>query len=1271
MRYLLSVSFLLLLIFHASIAQNLSIERTIKWSGLNKIQLAENEWINHIYFEGADYTSPDDMPVYQENYMLSSGVVSSYELLINNRSFKPLHPKEAEYFEKFSDEISGEISIHSSLGKSRKKNVLMLRILPVRFNASLSRYEKLVSFRIDLTYHVTSPEQQEDQKLKFKKNSVLSAGNWYKIGVTQNGIHKITRDELSAMGVNVNSINPQNIRIYGNGGGMLPEENNKFRYSDPAEYAIQVKGENDGSFDQGDFILFYAESSDSWDYNQFYQNFSHKIHPYSDTNYYYVNTGVGPGKRIETYSSVTDEPDYVITEFPDRRFHEQEDVNLIGSGREWYGEVFDIEINYDFSFEFPNLLKNNGVFARFETAARSTVSSSFTFTFNGSSETISIPPISTYYTAAYAKDDDDTLTLYPNSDVINANVTFNKSTSGSAGWLNFIELNAWRDLKFTSGQMNFRDFSAYENPGIAGFRLKNADASVKIWDITNPVHTRLVNGNHTSNTITFRMNADTIHEFVAYDGSSFKQVQFIEKIDNQNLHALNPPHYLIITHPDFIDQAYRLASFHANRNDFDVEVVTPQQIYNEFSSGTPDISALRDFIKMLYDKDVNKEKFRYVLLFGDGSFDNKERLDENTNYIPTWQSQNSLHPVNSYVTDDFYAYLDEDEGDGIEDLIDIGIGRLPVFTVEQAEEQIDKIINYTSSTDKVMGDWRNVICFVADDEDGNSHMEQADQLAGYINTTYPEYNLDKIYFDAYKQVSTSGGQRYPDASEAINNRVRKGALFLNYTGHGGEVGWAHERVLEIADINSWDNYDRLSIFVTATCEFSRFDDPRRTSAGELVMLNNNGGSIAMLTTTRATFGSPNFSLNKRLYENAFKRTGGEFPRLGDLIYVSKVTNGSGSNTKKFILLGDPALKPAYPDYKVQTTTINGKPLNEVADTIKALSEITVEGEIVDLNENKFTGFNGIVHPSVFDKSIAVTTQGNDGGSPMSFTVQKNIIYRGKVEAIDGEFEFRFIVPKDIAYNFGHGKISYYASNGVKDANGSNEEIIIGGYDANAEADTQGPAIELFINDTNFVSGGITDENPSLLAFVSDSSGVNTIGNGIGHDIVAWFDEQTDVTKVLNEFYETELNTYKRGSVFYPFYDLEEGEHTLNFKVWDVHNNSSEKSIDFVVAGSGKFALEEVMNYPNPFRYNTNFTFEHNQPGSAMDVEVQIFSMSGELMKTLKHSINGGGYRAAPISWNGTCENGNRLRRGMYIFRVMVEREDGKKVQKTSKLVILK
>ncbi|MCF8303983.1 MAG: type IX secretion system sortase PorU, partial [Bacteroidales bacterium] len=1112
---------------------------------------------------------------------------------------------------------------------------------------------------------------QAEKEMKSKKSSVLASGNWYKIGVTQSGIHKITRDDLSEMGINVNSFDPRNIRIYGNRGGMLPEENDEFRYSDPAEHAIYIKGESDGSFDASDFILFYAEGTSSWSFNSYREYFKHHVHRYSDTNYYYINTGLGPGKRIENQTTVSEEPDYIVTEFPDRAFHEKESVNLIGSGREWYGEIFDVENRHEFAFTFPNIVKSKNVHARFEAAARSMASSSFSFSFNGNEESLNIASVSEYYAAAYAKDDHDTINFSPSTSVIDVVANYNKSTSGSTGWLNFIELNAWRHLKFTEGQMNFRDYKALEEPGIAEFRLTNADASVDVWNVTDPVNTRLIDGNRTSNTFTYRMATDTIHEFVAHDGSNYYQVHFKEKIENQNLHAIDPPNYLIISHSMFMDQAYRLASFHAGENDFDVEVVPVQKIFNEFSSGTRDISAIRDFIKMLYDKDEGHDKFRYVLLFGDGSFDNKERLKENTNFIPTWQSDNSLHPVNSYVTDDFFAYLDENEGDGVDDLIDIGIGRLPVFTVEQAEQQVDKIIHYASSANKVMGDWRNVVCFVADDEDGNSHMEQANDLATIINNNYPEYNIDKIFFDAYKQVSTPGGQRYPDASEAINNRVREGALFLNYTGHGGEVGWAHERVLEIADINSWDNYNKLPIFVTATCEFSRFDDPRRTSAGELVLLNEKGGSIAMLTTARATFGSPNFSLNKNLYENAFERTNGEFPRMGDLLYITKVLSGSGSNTKKFVLLGDPALQPAYPEYRVKTTSINDHPVDEDPDTLKALSEITINGEILDYGGNKMSGFDGVVHPSVYDKSVTVTTQGNDGGSPMSFNVRKNIIYRGKAKVVDGNFEFQFIVPKDIAYKFGNGKISYYASNGIKDANGSNVEVIIGGYNGNAQTDNQGPHVELFINDTNFVAGGITNENPILLAFVSDSSGINTIGNGIGHDIVAWIDQETDDTKVLNNFYEADLNTYKRGSVKYPFYDLEEGQHTMHFKVWDVYNNSAEKSIDFVVAGSEEFALEEVMNYPNPFKYNTKFTFEHNQPGNVMEVKVQIFSMSGELMKTIERTINSSGYRAAPISWNGTGDNGNRLKRGMYVYRILVQKENGKQVQKTSKLVILK
>ena len=593
---------------------------------------------------------------------------------------------------------------------------------------------------------------------------------------------------------------------------------------------------------------------------------------------------------------------------------------------------------------------------------------------------------------------------------------------------------------------------------------------------------------------------------------------------------------------------------------------------------------------------------------------------------------------------------------------------------------VDKIRHY--HTPATLNNWRNTICFIADDEDGNLHLTQADGVAvNTVQANYKDYDIDKIYLDAYNQESTPGGQRYPDATDAINNRVEKGALIINYTGHGGELGWAHERVLENADINSWENYDALPLFVTATCEFSRYDDPARTAAGEFVYLNPTGGAIAMLTTTRVVTSGSNLTLTTNFYKNAFEPINGEMPRLGDLFMKTKNASIGGSfqaaNTRKFALLGDPAMRLAYPEHVVMTDSINQQAVGGTSDTLKALSKVTITGHIENTSGVKLTTFNGTVYPTVFDKAVSVTTLANDPtSSEKSFKVQKNALFRGKSSVVNGEFSFTFVVPKDIAYQPGLGRISYYAENGITDANGPYEDFIIGGTSSNIESDIAGPQVRLYMNDSNFVDGGLTDENPTLLAFIFDEHGINTTGNGIGHDIVAVLDGETDNPFVLNDNYEADRDNYKSGSVTYPFTDLKEGPHELSFKVWDVYNNSTQVFADFIVARSAELALSHVLNYPNPFTTYTEFWFEHNKPGEQLDVQIQVFTVSGRLIKTINADIITQGFRPDPgewtdLQWDGKDDFGDDIGRGVYVYHLQVRSSSGDYADQYEKLVILK
>jgi hypothetical protein len=1139
--------------------------------------------------------------------------------------------------------------------------------VPLRITAE-GNVEKIVSYTLGIQFSdgsdAKSAEIQDDVS-----TSVLSAGDWYRIAVSSTGVHQLSYSDLAAMGVPVAGLATEKIRIHGYGGGMLPERSGLPRYDDLPEIAVKAEDGGDGIMNEGDYLLFYARGPVKWSYNATTGLFEHQPHLYTDQTYYYITTGDQPGKRIQEFPQPQSDATAVITAYHWFDAYQPNEVNLIKSGKEWYGDVFDLitERTYKFTDFTPEA--SAPLTIKFSAVARSLQTSSFTLKAAGEQFNLFISPITTDFNTNYARISTETFNV--NQPDVNAgfSLKYNKSLSSSTGWLNYLELNALSKLQFSNGQKSFRRAGLQ---GIVEYRISSPVNQVLIWDVTDPLNPGKLNYSASGNTLIFKALADTLREYILSDFNSYLKPVFVEKVSNQNLHSLSSYSMVIVSHPDFYEEATRLATFHAQHNNLSVLVVTPQQIYNEFSSGSQDISAIRDFMKMLYKRNSGSAGLRFLLLFGDASYDPKNRLAKNSAFIPSYYSPESLHPVTSYVSDDFFGSLDDNEGGLSSDVPDIGIGRLPVQTADEAKMAVDKIIHYATSTDKVNGDWRNVITFVADDGDngdGNVHMQQADMLARMIDTTYRSYNLDKIYFDAYPQISTPGGQRIPDASLAINQRMDKGALIVNYTGHGGEVGWAHERVLEVADIRSWTNYNRMPVFMTATCEFSRFDDPGLTSAGELVFLNPDGGGIALFTTSRPTFGTPNFTLSQNFYNIAFDRVGDEMPYLGDIIRLSKLATGGDNNSKKFVLLGDPAMKMAYPRYNVVTENVNGRAATVSADTLKALSEITISGIIADESGNRITGFNGEITPTVFDKVVQVTTFATAGSSPFTFGVRRNIIYKGKVNVTDGAFSFTFIVPRDIAYQYGQGKISYYATDGNEDAAGYFEEIVVGGFSDRDLNDLNGPEIALFMNDRKFKDGGFTGENPVLIADLRDVSGINTIGSGIGHDIVAILDDETGNPYILNDFYESDLNTYMSGVVSFPFHGLEPGPHTVRLKVWDVNNNSSEVSISFIVASTDGITLGNFEAWPNPMRDQVTFAIEHNQAGKEMNLTLDIFSLSGSRVASLNESIFAEGYRTTGFDWDGRGSDGRRLADGFYIGRIRLKTSDGLVADKSVKIVI--
>lgn len=1281
MRYLLVVFAFLILSTLSVVSQ--TTNHTLTWE-IKTEHFSDTESKSFLYFNGAIIDAATSLPKYFQKIDLPTGFNNATASL-SNIIYSELSPSEVSFIKTIPENIVPNVQI----GYERKLAKALITFIPIRKNSTSGNYEKIVSFTITIN-PIQNASQLKQINSVAKTNasaSVLATGNWYKIGVTKDGVYKLSQSFLKNIGIDVDAVNPKNIRIYGNGGGQLPYANSEFRRDDLTENAIMVSGENDNKLDATDYVLFYGQSQSRWKYvKNACPEFQHNINKYTDTTYYFITTDLGAGKRILPQTSTTLPATHTVTTFDDYAFIEDESVNLIRSGREWFGSNFDILTSYTYNFNFPNIDNSSAAKIKVDLASRNAGNSSYAVTSGSTTQNIFVSPVNTsLYYAEYAAD--GATCMSSNNPSSNLSVTVSKQTAAAVGWLNYIEVNVRRQLSMNGDQLLFRDKQSVGVGNIATYNITGS-STINVWEISDP--TTVKEQRVVSNS--FSLAADSLREFIAFTGASFLTPAFSGTVANQNLHSLAQQDMIIVTHPLFMNEATTLANHHISKDNLTVTVVTPQQVYNEFSSGAQDASAIRDFMKMFYDRATNyADEPKYLLLLGDGSYDNKNRLASNTNFIPTYQSLESFDPITSYVSDDYYGQLDDSEGrwaPSDPDLVDIGVGRIPAKNTSEAQDVVNKIIKYSTvpgvmpstaesicsntNNNSPLGDWRNVISFIGDDEDGNMHVSQSNQLSNVVAAKYRNFNFDKIFLDAYPQLSTPGGSRYPDVNTAINNRVDKGALVINYSGHGGELGLTHERVVGISDIQSWDNLYKLPLFVTATCEFSRFDNPQLNSAGEDVLLNPNGGGIGLLTTVRLVYAFPNFLLNTNFY-NHFMDTlpDGELSRIGDLYRLTKVSSGVDVNNRNFTLLGDPAVRLAYPKYNIVTDSINGNKLSfAITDTLKALSKVTITGRVTQPNGSTLNTYNGFLYPTVFDKSVDAKTLANDGGSTFTFKQQKNILYRGVVSVTNGEFKFSFIVPKDIAYNYGIGRISYYTQNGTTDGAGFSEKIYIGGTNPTAAIDNNGPAVQLYMNDIKFAFGGTTDETPFIYSIMKDSSGINTVGNGIGHDITATLDNKSEDVIVLNDFYQADLNSFKSGTVRYQLKNLTEGKHTLKVKAWDIYNNSSDAYTEFIVAKSASLALNRVLNYPNPFTTKTSFFFEHNKCCDDLEVQVQIFTVSGKVVKTINTRINSEGFRSDPIDWDGKDDFGDPIGRGVYIYQLKIRSSDGSSANKFEKLVIL-
>ncbi len=1214
---------------------------TLEWQ--DTAEETENNAL--VFFENAGFPeSTGQLPVYTRLYNLEESF-KSIRFLIENPVYEEL-AMSPETYELYN--IGEEPKINTVVLKSGNSRKVQFQIVPLKKEDG--KIYRLKSFELKQFSEVL---KSATKSADWKSESVLNSGKWVKISTSGKGIYKIPYSTLSSWGFS----DPSKVGVFGSGGTILSEDPGDITYDDLEQCSVwtnQNNGEN--------CLFFYSPGVVKWNLNQS-GNFTHQLNDYARIGYFFLGETESQ-KGVESLSSESAEADVLTSTFDEHDLIENELLNLLpsGSGKQWFGEKFLDGSTHDYTFRVSDIDGSSQARLRLNAAARSYEPSDLSIeSDDGTIGKITFSAVNTSDSeATYASEKNNSYDIDLENGNLNLTLAYDAQNNSANAWLDYLELFYRRNLLAGDEPLFFRDSESIGEGNVVAFSINNAGSSTRVFDVSDVNNLNEISGDLAGSTLTIKRPADELVEYVVLNSDGdFDVPELVGDVVNQNLHGLNTPEFLIISHPNFMSTAEELANFHRSYDNMSVQVVNSEKVYNEFSSGSKSATGIRNFIKMFYDRGST---LKYVLLLGDGSYDNKGIDPERNNFIPTFQSRNSLGPTSSFVTDDYYVMLDAGES-VYSGAIDLGIGRIPAKTLYEAQLVVNKVKNYYSP--EALGSWRNVVCLIGDDEDSAMHMSQSETIADSINSRYGKFITDKIYFDAFTEESSSSGNSYPDVKNAINERVEDGVLILNYIGHANERYLAHERVLEVSDINSWSNANQLPIFVTATCEFSRFDADE-TSAGEYVLLNPSGGGIGLFSTSRVVYSSANFALTKSFYNFIFEQDeNGEHYRMGDVMRLAKTNISSSTNKRNFSLLADPALRLSYPKYRVVTTSVNGQDATMEGDTIGTLQKITVEGHIADYLGNVQNNFSGELVSTVFDKEVEMETLGNGGQRTFTYGVQKNIIYKGKASVTNGEFSFSFVIPKDISYNIGQGKISYYADNGEEDAHGAFENFYIGGSVSNV-VDNQGPDIDLYLDSEDFQSGDKTSKNPTLLANLSDENGINTVGTGIGHDIIAVLDNDYSNVLVLNNYYEAEKDDYTSGTIEFPLSGLEVGMHTLTLKAWDVANNSSQVEIEFEV--TGEFTIKEVSNYPNPVSDYTYFTITHNQSGATVDVIFDIFSPVSQLIDRFQTSVGSSGTTTNPVYWS-LSESSIAATPGVYIYRVTVKNSDDIIVSKSGKMII--
>jgi hypothetical protein len=1116
----------------------------------------------------------------------------------------------------------------------------------------------------------------------------MAAGDWYRIEIqdngsgTSDGIYKMNKNFLESAGINLDNVDPRTIKIYGNGGIMMPDNITLERPQDLTEIAIYIDGEADGHFDPQDFILFYGKSVNNWNHDITY-GYSHYLNIYSRSNYYWVCiNSTGNGKRMISQPSENVSNPYVPSSFTEKIFYEPEINNLVGISNVWLSERISSGGSFVWNNTLTGLLPGSDIIYKIKPASRvlcgyennmtlqevysvvSPINFPMGCVYSGYGDWIWTPSQPEIFTINASQKNP------PNSEQSSFQAAYYSNTSDAEGYLDWMEILYQRRYNSITG-----DFVRFDSPTDSNTVIEYnvspfSGNQVRVFDATTHEDVKLITPiSVSSSNVKFQKSTlpnGQLSKFIVVGPNGYKTPTGIsQRYPNQNLHGgyTDGADFIIITHPDFISAANRLkakreAPGPGNPDYLKTVIFDVQSIYNEFSGGLQDPVAIRDFIKYMTDNWTIKPV--YVCLMGDGSYDYRNIYNNFSSWMPAYIfSDPNINQVSSYASDDFFVQLSANNPS----LPQLAHGRIPARSLNDINGYLDKIDCYEDPSHN--GYWKNKAIFVADDgnitHDGSQHTDQCEQLAEQY--TLQSLDKKKIYLVMYPAVVTSQGLRKPSVNSDIIKYWNEGSISINYTGHGSPDIWSHEFVFEkdvaISQLHNTCLYPFLSV---ASCDFSHFDDPNDQCGGELLNISALKGTIGTLASTRPVYGSQNTVFNNLFWSSLeFYRDTLLLPiRFGKAIFVTKQTY-HGVNDLKFELLCDPTLRVGLPRFTSRIDSISGLS----GDTMRALSRIKIYGSIIHPDSSFWSDYNGQIYMKIFDvdKQISIT---DDDGAVFNFKLPGGIIYSGTQNITNGKWMITYIVPKDISYLNQNGKLINFFYNDYSDGAGLYTNFIVGGINPTAAIDTTGPDIKLYINNRNFRSGDVVNENFKLIGDLYDESGINTTGT-IGHKIDATLDNNDNNKYDLTSFYNSDT-TYKSGHLEYDFTGISEGHHTILVKAWDTYNNSSQASIDFVVSIANGLRVMNVYNFPNPFKDRTAFTFQHNYP-DPINVQIKIYTVAGRLIKVLKQ--NGILDKFVAIDWSGKDEDGETLANGIYIYKLIVTTLNGQSVTNVGKLAVLK